>query len=387
MTGDRVCLMKKALYGLKQAGRAWHKRLDQELRSLGATPSKGDPCLYLKNKNGSLLMAVVYVDDIIVMSGDLQAVVQFGADLGKRFDMKDVGELKRCLGMDFMQDRSGIKVHQRTYITDLLERFGMQDCRPVATPLDVGTKLTNADPWSVADGQKLPYRELVGGLLYLSVATRPDVAHAASLLSQFNDCFGRSHWVAAKRVLRYLKGTADLGIWYKYGEDDVQGFADADWAGSIHDRRSFTGYAFMMNGGCISWDSKKQRTVALSSTEAEYMALSEAAKEAIYLRRILDELGINIDKVKLCNDNIGAQRLATNPVFHVRTKHIDIRHHFVREVVDAGLIRLEHVASEEMPADVLTKGLSRPEHETCVGLLGLSGIPGTDHAAFVEGKC
>lgn len=144
-----------------------------------------------------------------------------------------------------------------------------------------------------------------------------------------------------------------------------------------------------MNGGCISWDSKKQRTVALSSTEAEYMALGEAAKEAVYLRRLLRELGINAGRVKLSNDNIGAQRLATNPVFHARTKHIDIRHHFVREIVDAGLIRLEHVASEEMPADVLTKALTRPKHENCIELLGLSGTPkpGTDHGAIIEGKC
>ncbi|KMQ91353.1 opie2a pol protein [Lasius niger] len=360
-TGDQVCRMKKALYGLKQAGHAWHKRLDEELRSLGATPSKGDPCLYLKDRSGRLLIAVVYVDDIIVMSENPQAVMQFGADLSKRFDMKDVGKLKRCLGMDFVQDRSGIRINQQTYITDLI---AFRDAGWQAG-FDASRRRHETDEDGPVD----------------------NVAHAASLLSQFNDCFAKAHWVVAKRVLRYLKGTANFGNTYKYGEDDFQGFVDADWAGSIHDRRSFTGYAFVINGGCISWYSKKQRTVALSSTEAEYMALDEAAKEAVYLRRLLRELGINTGKVTLSNDNLRAQRLATNPVFHARTKHIDIRHHLVREIVDAGLIRLEHVASEEMPADVLTKALTKPKHGTCIRLLELSRVPGTDHGTFIERKC
>jgi len=306
-TGNQVCRVKKALYGLKQAGRAWHKRLNEVFLNLGMAPSKGDPCLYLENEHDRQLIAVVYVDDIIVMSEDPRKVAEFRADLSERFEVKDVGKLKRCLGMNFMQDDKGIRINQQTYVTELLQRFEMQDCRPVSTPLDVNTKLTKTDSWTSADGEEPPYRELVGCLLYLSVATRPDLAHAVSQLSQFNDCFGRSHWIAAKRVLRYLKKTADFGITYKYGESDLQGFVDADWAGSVHDRKSFTGYAFMMNGGCVSWDSRKQRTVALSSTEAEYMALSEAAKEAVYLRRLVQKLGVNADNLTLSSDNLGAQ--------------------------------------------------------------------------------
>jgi len=370
--GDQVCMMKKALYGLKQAGRAWHKRLDKELRDLGAQLSNGDPCLYIKGQGEDMTILVVYVDDILIMSCCLEAVELFGTNLGKRFDVKSIGKLERCLGIDFVEDCSGIKVSQKTYVNDLLQRFGMKDCKPVSTPLDVGTKLTKTKEWSAKDGPRPPYRELIGGLLYLSVATRPDVTHAARVLSQFNDCFGKAHWTAAKRVLRYLKGTADVGITYKRGEGNFEGYVDADWAGSIHDRRSFTGYAFNMNEGCVSWESRKQRTVALSSTEAEYMSLSEGTKEAVYLKRLLRELGTDVDCVKLSNDNSGAQKLAMNPIYHARTKHIDIRHHFVREAIAAGFVRLQHLATEKMPADILTKALTKSKHENCDRLLGLS---------------
>lgn len=317
------------------------------------------------------MLIVVYVDDILIMSRNLEEIKRFGADLNKKFAIKDLGDVKRCLGIDFERNENGIMLTQKTYIREILQRFGMEECKPSSTPLDAGAKLTTTDPWAAADGAKPPYRELVGALLYLSVATRPDIAHAASSLSQFNENFGKVHWIAAKRVLRYLKGTADIGITFRRGQTSIEGYVDADWAGSTHDRRSFTGYAFIMNEGCISWDSRKQRTVALSSTEAEYMALSEAAKEAVYLRRLLLELGEEVDVIKLSNDNVGAQKLASNAIYHARTKHIDIRHHFVREIVESKQIELHHIASEKMPADVLTKALTKFKHEGCVELLGL----------------
>lgn len=369
--GDKVCLMNKALYGLKQAGRAWNKRLDKELRTLGANPTNGDPCVYVRHRK-EILIIIIYVDDLLVLCRDPKEIACFGRELANLFEIKDLGDLKRCLGMDFFRRDEGIFINQRTYINDILLRFGMSECNPVSTPLEAGTKMTKGTPWSDADGKKPPYRELVGCLLYLSLATRPDIAHAASVLSQFNDCFNGNHWGAAKRVLRYLKGTSELGICYRSKDESLAGYVDADWGGSTDDRRSFTGYTFIMCGGAVAWDSRKQRTVALSTTEAEYMALSEAAKEAVHIQRFLLELGaIEVGPTKLFNDNVSAQKLATNPVFHARTKHIDIRHHFVREVVESGQVTLEHVASDEMPADVLTKALTRPKHNRCVDLLGL----------------
>ncbi|XP_076383614.1 uncharacterized protein LOC143260914 [Megalopta genalis] len=161
------------------------------------------------------------------------------------------------------------------------------------------------------DGEKPPYRELIGALMYLAVATRPDISHAVSALSQFNDSFGKGHWQAAKRILRYLKGNSDVGIVFKNNISNLTGYVDADWAVCIQDRRSYTGFVFTMNGGTVSWESRKQRTVPLSSTEAEYMALSDASKEAMYLLRLARDMGISGPRtVKLFNDNLGAQKLA-----------------------------------------------------------------------------
>lgn len=191
-------------------------------------------------------------------------------------------------------------------------------------------KLTNTEPWNNSDGKKPPYRELVGALMYLSVTTRPDLAHSTSVLSQFNNNFGTTHWSAAKRILRYLKGSSELGIVQGSSFNQLTGFVDADWGGNVGDGRSYTGFAFTWLVGIISWESKKQSTVALSSTESEYMALTEAAKETVYLRRFLSELGADVPcPTRIINDNISAQRLAENPIFQARTKHIHIRYHFV----------------------------------------------------------
>lgn len=374
MESDKVCRMRKALYGLKQAGRVWHERFDKELRALGATPTLSDPCIYLmKSKDEKLIIIVIYVDDILVMCQDTEEILKFGKQLSKIFNVKDIGKLERCLGMDFIIDEKGILVHHKNYIEEILERFQMSDCNPVSTPLDPGTKLVKDNTWQDSDGEKPPYRELVGCLLYLAISTRPDISHTASLLGQFNDCFSKNHWNAAKRVLRYLKGTKDQGIFYKRERSDIIGYVDADWAASACDRRSFSGFVFLLGGGAITWDSKKQRTVALSTTEAEYMAMAEAAKEIVHLRRFLLELGVSsANSINLCVDNMSAQKLASNPIHHVRTKHIDVRYHFIREIVKSKQINLSHVSSSDMLADVFTKVLVKSKHEKCIRAIGLS---------------
>lgn len=370
--GDKVLAVKKAIYGLRQAGRAWHTCLDRELRNFGMQPSNADTCVYLKGAGHDLLIVIVYVDDLIVACENLTEITRLSNYLERSFEMKSLGDLKHCLGIEFERTQDYIKMHQSTYIQEILGRFSMMDCNPVSTPLNLDVKLTKSDPIE-GSKKKLPYRELVGSLQYLSVATRPDISHATSVLGQFNDSFGEIHWIAAKRVLRYLKGTANLGIIFRKGDDIVKGYVDADWGGSVDDRRSYTGFSFICNESAISWDSRKQRTVALSSTEAEYMALCEASKEAIYIRRFLIDLDWNDQgPTVLYNDNMGAQKLVLNPVYHARTKHIDMRHHFVRDAYKSKEIKLEHIASEDMAADVLTKALPRPKHQVCVQLLGLS---------------
>jgi len=226
--------------------------------------------------------------------------------------------------------------------------------------------------------------------MYLAVCSRRDISFAVSYLSQFYQNFRRQHWVAAKRVFRYLKGTIDLGLTYRKTGKPIVGYVDADWANCPQDRRSYTGYVFMLSGCPITWESRKQRTVALSSTEAEYMALTESAKEGLHLKRFLDELGFNhLAQVCIQCDNNGARKLAENPVFHGRSKHIDVRHHFVREVLKSGDLKVEYMPTNEMAADVLTKGLSSSKHTKCLRILELptelASLSTSQH--HVEGEC
>lgn len=372
--GDRVCYLKKALYGLKQAGRQWYVKLDKVLRSLGACRSNSDHCVYYQGQGTNLTLIVVYVDDILIISNNITNTTRFKTGLSQQFIVKDLGDVKYCLGLEFVNCDGSFTIHQKGYVHEILNRFGMSDCKSVSTPIDISTRSVKAEQEDdVEEVTKFPYRELVGSLMYLAMATRPDIAHAVSWLSRYNDCYDRTHWTAAKRVLRYLKGTAHYGVTYKVSDKPLFGYVDADWGNCPNDRRSYTGFAFLLADGAISWESRKQRTVALSSTEAEYMGMTEAVKEAIYLKRFLLELGFEgSTEVTLFCDNVGAQKLATNPVFHSRTKHIDIRHHFIREAVNEHHIKLVYTPTEKMTADVLTKGLSRPKHWKCIEGLGMS---------------
>jgi len=215
--------------------------------------------------------------------------------------------------------------------------------------------------------------------MYLATSTRPDIAHAVSYLSQFNSCYDVTHWTAAKRVLRYLKGTIDVGLTYRKSSRPLEGYVDADWAGCPLDRRSYTGHTFLLSGCPISWESRKQRTTALSSTESEYMALAEAAKQATYLLRFLEEIRNPVKlPIKVMCDSNGACKLAENPVFHNRTKHIDIKYHYIRETVQKGILKIERIPTLEMGADFLTKPVSAPKLQRCLQLIGI--LPQKDGA-------
>ncbi|XP_077277091.1 uncharacterized protein LOC143905509 isoform X1 [Temnothorax americanus] len=347
-----VCLLLKALYGLRQAGRRWYLKLDETLKKAGLSPTNADPCVYV-NDDGTFFL-LVYVDNILMASKGTKTTNRIIEILKSRFAVKDLGEAKYCLGIEIIKSRESTHLSQAGYIKDLLFRFGMADCKTSNTPLDSNIKLTAGDP-EYGDDLVL-YRELVGSLMYLALGTRPDIAHAVSVLSQFNSCHEKKHWTAAKHVLRYLKNTINLALCFERTNKGLTGYVDADWSNCAMDRRSYTGTAFILAGGAIFWESRKQRTVALSSTEAEYMGLTDAAKEAVYLINFLKELGLEkLTNVNLYNDNQGARELAHNPVYHGRSKHIDIRHHFIREVLNEHPVKLEYLPTEEMVADVLTK--------------------------------
>ena len=289
------------------------------------------------------------------------------------FEIKDLGIAKRCLGLEITQGEDGIFLTQKGYTLDVLARYGMHQCNTISTPSELHSKEPPEAPAGTEAGS-WPYRELVGALMYLAVATRPDIANTVSRLAQFNNNPNKRHWLAAKRVLRYLAGTTGLGLLFFRADQPLTGYSDADWGGCTIDRRSFTGYTFLLGGAAISWKSQKQRTVALSSTEAEYVSMTEAVKEGLYLRSLLTELRLDrMAETVLYIDNRGAQYLAHDHMYHPRTKHIDIRYHFLRQSVAEGLVTLEHVPTSEMVADILTKALPATTHWSCVEGLGLIG--------------
>ena len=260
---DLVCQLKRSLYGLKQSGRQWYKKLDQRLQDFGLQPLNEDRCVYIKKREDVILIIVVYVDDLVVATNKKEEFIKIKEDLQREFKIKDLGLLHYCLGIEFKQDpiNNSIEVSQRKFIEDTLAKFGMSECKPVSTPLYGKIKLTKQmSPTTKEEAEemrKTPYQSLIGTLMYLTVATRPDITHAVNLLGQFNMNPGKEHWQSAKRVLRYLQGTSDHGLVYQKTGDCLKGFTDADWGATIDDRSSYTGLVFKLEGAAVTWESKK----------------------------------------------------------------------------------------------------------------------------------
>lgn len=371
---NKVLKLQKAIYGLKQSGRVWNDTLDEVLKSIGFKRSKNEACLYAKQQQQQHSYIAVYVDDLIIISYDENEISAIKRKIANKFDIHDGGQLNYFLGMEIQREstRGSISLCQKQFIINLLDKYGMQNCRPAATPLDPGYKMgcRNENCVKVNITQ---FQSLIGSLMYLAVLSRPDILHTVSKLSQRNTDPHSEDETAAKHVLRYLSATVDLKITYSKSGEQVMGFADADWANDLSDRKSYSGYAFFLGGSAFSWTSAKQSVVAMSSTEAEYVALSTAAKEAVYLRRLLLEIGWSLDgPITICGDNISSHHIAKNPVHHKRTKHIDIKYHFVREKVECNEIILEYVPTDKNVADVLTKGLCKQKQQNFTKLLGLN---------------
>lgn len=378
---DEVCKLMKPLYGLKQAGRQWHLRLDGFLKSLGMKQTTADPCLYVKKEAEEMIMIVVYVDDLLISSGSVTLLDQTKRSLGKEFDIRDLGEVSNILGINVKREDAtgGIEMSQRTYIERLLEKYGMSEAKPVGTPMDVNRLVTKNDSPKTAveieEMKRKPYRELIGALIHLANATRPDIAFSVSVLSRFCSNPGNAHWIAAKRILRYLRGTLEFKIVYEKTGKELCAYVDSDWAGDSEDRKSCSGYVLMLANGPICWRSRKQKSVALSTMEAEYMALSEVSKEIVHRRRMLSEMDmtefVTQPTLTFC-DNQSAIKFSSGQVLHDRSKHIDIRYHFAREAQEKEIIKVEYLPSGDMVADILTKGLPKMKHSKCMELLGLN---------------
>ncbi len=342
-----------------------------ELQAAGFKQSLQDQCLFITGEGESRAYVLVHVDDALVV-GKLDAVCNAKNALSCAFDIKDLGEASYFLGLEIERDRGNrrIWVGQTKYCIDKLEEFGMSACKPQSTPCDANAHLSKQSK-SVAD--EVPYMEVIGSLLYLAVNTRPDISYAVGVLSKYMSAPGEEHWIAAKRVLRYLSGTKNLGVVYGQGSPGVSAFSDSDFAGDVDSRKSTTGVVVVMNGGPVLWVSKQQTVVAASTCEAEYIAAAFAAKEVLWLSALLAEVTGQYRPLVLGMDNQAALTLVKNGSTGSggRTKHVDVTLHFVRDYVLRGDMSVRYVQTTEMKADVLTKGLSRQLHEKAVADLGL----------------
>lgn len=376
---DMVCKLEKSLYGLKQSPRQWYKRFDKFMLRQKYTRSKYDHCVYLRKlQDGSFIYLLLYVDDMLIASKNKVEIEKLKAQLNGEFEMKDLGEAKKILGMEISRDRKlgTLWLTQKDYLRRVLKRFGIHDeSKPVSTPLAPHFKLSAVlSPKDAAERaymSKVPYASAVGSLMYAMVCTRPDISYAVGVVSRYMHNPGKEHWQAVKWILRYILNTVDVGLVYQQerGGQYVVGYCDSNYAGDLDKRRSTTGYVFTLAKAPVCWRSTLQSTVALSTTEAEYMALTEAVKEAIWLQGLLGELGIRHKHIKVHCDSQSAIMLAKNQVYHARTKHIDVRYHFIREIIEEGGVVIQKIHTTENPADMLTKTVNSIKFEHCLNLI------------------
>ena len=356
--GNKVWKLNKSLYGLKQSGRNWHKLLHEYLCELDFLQSTADPCLYFKRNGSEITILLVWVDDIIVAASSNSLMSDIKEKLSSKFKMKDLGILSTFLGIKFTQSGETITMSQSHYLENVLKTFGMYDCRPRSTPCE--QNLSSYAESKNHNEENRKYRQMVGSLIYAMTCTRPDLAFVVTKLSQHLSCPDAADWAMLKHVFQYVKRTLSHKLMFRKSTTNlrINAFCDADWASSLKDRHSITGYYISLTdvGPPISWKSKKQTSVALSTCEAEYMSLSITCQEVIYLTRLANELlPSHVQPAIIRNDNQGALSLVKNPVKHSKSKHIDIRYHFIRECYNDGQILLDYVPSAENVADVFTK--------------------------------
>ena len=412
-----VLRLLKALYGLKQAPRAWYENINKFFIQAGMTRSNEDHSLYFSND----IIILLYVDDLLLFAKDLQIIETMKRQLSSTYQMTDLGPIRQFLGLQIVRDRilHRIDLHQSPYIQTTLTRFQMADCKGIATPMESNSHqspcLNDTDIINASE-----YQSKVGSIMYAMLGSRPDLADTISTLSKHNNRPTGSHHTAPQRVFRYLQQTKITAIGYERSKTEPQvfpkmvGYSDSDWAGDKDQRRSTSGYVFTLCGGAISWKSRKQDVVATSSTEAEYVALTEAAKESVWLRRLLIELesrvspdttlNITGDHFRLLNehwksldtgpkeitndcvhkvtltsttpqtiyaDNQGAIKLSDNPQFHARTKHIDIGYHYIRTARERNEVLVAYIPTMNMTADILTKALMREKHQRHMEGMGM----------------
>ncbi|RLM86698.1 hypothetical protein C2845_PM04G10700 [Panicum miliaceum] len=368
---NKVLHLIKALYGLRQAPRAWYAKLDSSLLGLGFRRSCSEHAVYLRGEGAHRLVVGVYVDDLVITGGHERDIDEFKFQMKRTFQMSDLGLLRYYFGLEVNQNGGDITVAQSAYAAKILQGAGLAECNPSCIPMEPRIKLSKMSTAPAVD--PTAYRSIVGALRYL-VNTRPDLAFSVGYVSRFMEHPTTEHLAAVRRILRYIAGTLDYGCHYtrKGGVAELVGFSDSDHAGDVDTCKSTTGVLFFLGNNAITWQSQKQKVVALSSCEAEYIAGTTAACQGVWLSRLLSELkGKKEGAVKIKIDSQSAIALSKNPVFHDRSKHIDTRYHFIRECVEEGRVQIASVGTKDQLADIMTKPLAKERFCELRAKLGL----------------
>ncbi|CAM9000587.1 unnamed protein product [Rhodiola kirilowii] len=364
-----VYRLKKALYGLKQAPRAWYERLTVFLVDHGYVRGRVDKTLFIKHIRSDFIIAQIYVDDIVFGSNTQKLVDQFVGQMQKEFKMSMVGEMNYFLGLQVTQKDDGIFISQSMYAKNLIKKFDLEKASHKRTLAATHLKITKDDAGTKVD--QMLYRSMIGSLLYLT-AIIPDIAYAIGVCARYQEDPKESHLLQVKRIVKYVCGTVNFGIWYtKDTNPHLVGFCDADWAGNAEDRKSTSGGCFFLGNNLVSWFSKKQNSILLSTAEAEYIAAGSCCTQLLWMKQMLSEYGVEQKEMIMYCDNMSAISISKNPVQHSRTKHIDIRHHFIRELVEQKVVSLQHVTTDKQLAVIFTKPLDDAQFETLRSSLGL----------------
>lgn len=378
-----IVLLDQSIYGAKQAHRQFNATLKSKFASIGFHSTEVDDSLYSKWDNSSFVHIHMHVDDGLVVSNNARLLASAKQDICKVYDVKWNNAPTEHLGIKFSRDRKLRTIHlsQESYLQRVLDRFGMEHSNPVSTPLHSSTRLSSASADDISNHSSFSYREILGCLNHAAVHTRPDISHAVSQLAQFSSGYGSCHVTAAKHLLRYIKGSLDVGLVFRKSDvpsRQLCGYADADYANDVDTRRSTTGYTITVGGSTVCWRSRRQRSVALSTTEAEYMSMGDCAKHLLWFRRLLYVLtmeSIPVTPIRMLpstvfNDNNGAIFLSKEAAVNSRSKHIDVRHHFLRDLVKDGVISPAMIDTTAMPADYLTKAANSVILRRCRFLVG-----------------
>jgi hypothetical protein len=394
----KVYRLKKALYGLKQASLAWNKAANESLEQLGFKRLISDAGIYTIQNDMTIIIVILYVDDVLFMGNNYKLLMDKKKLFMKKWECRDLGQISEYLGMKIQRDRKNktLTIDQIDYAKKVVQRFGQENCHNVATPLPGGYKPKSNSPLK-RDGSPNPnykkatpqdvhqYQSIIGSLLYLTLGTRPDIAYAVILMSQYMVNPSKEHINKALHIVKYVKSTINAKIVYNKGErEGLVGYADADWGTCQDTGKSLTAYLIKLAGAPVSWVSRKQKTVALSSTEAEYMSMTDAIKQLAWIKSLYGELGFTVNNIELNIDNQGAIFNAQNNVVETRTKHINIKYHYIRENVHDQTVHLLYIHTNEQQADILTKNLPRVKFEELRSLIGLQIIQITQRGSVLK---